>query len=102
MGQEVPPLYITYYWTDRPNPQHVSILSGPLESALQEIVSNPVLALPKAGGVAAGLLAHGSHMTHPVGQVQFLEVEVEQWIEAAGLEKLHAKSHKVQPRALLN
>ncbi|KAL0043157.1 hypothetical protein WJX79_010911 [Trebouxia sp. C0005] len=62
-GQEIPSLYITYYWTGRAALQHVSVLCGPLESALQQI-------------------AH------------FVDEEVEQWIEAAGLQKLHAAAYK--------
>ncbi len=95
-GQEIPSLYITYYWTGRAALQHVSVLNGPLESALQQLVGNPALALPHSGGMAAGLLAQGPRIACPVGQAHFVDEEVEQWIEAAGLQKLHSAAYKVK------
>jgi len=73
----------------------VSVLMAALEAALQQMIGNPALTLPKAGGMAGGLLSHGSHMAPPMGQVAFLEEEVEQWMEAGGLERLHTACHKV-------
>ncbi len=95
-GQEIPSLYITYYWTGRAALQHVSVLNGPLESALQQVVGNPALALPNPGGMAAALLAQGPRIACPVGQAHFVDEEVEQWIEAAGLQKLHSAAYKVK------
>ncbi|DBA76409.1 TPA: hypothetical protein ACH3X1_010114 [Trebouxia sp. C0004] len=93
-GQEIPSLYTTYYWTGRAAPQHVSVLNGPLESALQQVAGNPALALPHSGGMAAGLLAQGPRIACPIGQARFVDEEVEQWIEAAGLQKLHSAAYK--------
>ena len=87
---------MTYYWTGRAALQHVSVLNGPLESALQQIVGNPALALPHSGGMAAGLLAQGPRIACPIGQAHFVDEEVEQWIEAAGLQKLHSAAYKVE------
>ena len=95
-GQEIPSLYITYYRTGRAALQHVSVLNGPLESALQQLVGNPALALPHSGGLAADLLAQGPRSACPVGQAHFVDEEVEQWIDAAGLQKLHSAAYKVK------
>ena len=46
--------------------------------------------------MAAGLLAQGSRIACPVGQAHFVDEEVEQWIEAAGLQKLHSAAYKVK------
>ncbi len=94
-GQEIPSLYITYFWTGRAALQHVSVLNGPLESALQQLVGNPALALPHSGGIAAGVLTQGPRIACPIGQAHFVDEEVEQWIEAAGLQKLHSAAYKV-------
>lgn len=91
-GREIPPLYVTYYWAGDPTLQHVSVLAMPLETALQQIVGNPALALPRSGGMATG---HTMHMAPPVGQAIFLEKEVEQWLQASGIQRLHATYHKV-------
>ena len=94
-GQEVASLYITYY---RPVPhadQHVSVLARPLEAALQETLFHPALSLPKVGGLAGGLGSHPSQTATPSGKAMFLDEEAEQWLDAGGLQKLHAASHKV-------
>lgn len=67
---------------------------GPLEAALQQIVAQPALAKPKGlpGGVPS---MSGLQLAPPTGRVNFVEPEVEQWIEAGGIERLHAAYHKV-------
>ncbi len=91
----MPSLYVTY---SRPAPQadqHVSVLARFLESALQETLFHPALSLPKVGGLAGGLGSDAAHLAPPTGQAVFLEEEVEQWLEAEGLQRLHAACHKV-------
>ena len=102
-GREVPSLYITYH---RPVPhadQHVSVLARPLEAALQDTLFHPALSLPKIGGLAGGLGSHPSQTAPPSGKAVFLDEEAEQWMDAGGLQKLHAASHKVisQQRSML-
>ena len=75
--------------------QHVSVLGVPLESALQETLFHPALSLPVVGGLAGGLGSDLAQMAPPLGQAMFLEEAVEQWMEAEGLQRLHAASHKV-------
>ena len=97
-GQEVPSLYITYYKHSGPHAeQHVSVPAMPLETALQETLFHPAIAVPKVEGVGGGLGSHASQMAPPMGLVRFVEEEVEQWMEAGGLQRLHAASHKVLP-----
>lgn len=95
-GQEVPSLYITYYVHMGPHAeQHVSVPAMPLETALQETLFHPALAVPKVEGIGGGLGSQASQTAPPLGAAQFLEEEVEQWMEAGGLQRLHAASHKV-------
>lgn len=94
-GQEVPSLYITYYKPASQADQHVSVLARFLESALHETLSHPALSVPKVGGLAGGLGSHVAQVAPPSGQAMFLEEEVEEWLEAKGLQTLHASSHKV-------
>lgn len=92
----MPSLYITYYrGTGFPHDQHVSVLARPLEAALQETLCHPALCLPHVGGLAGGLGSHLSHMAPPSGKAMLLDEEVEQWMDAGGLQELHAASHKV-------
>lgn len=93
-GQEVPSLYITYYKPASQADQHVSVLARFLESALHETLSHPALSVPKVGGLAGGLGSHVAQVAPPSGQAMFLEEEVEEWLEAKGLQTLHASSHK--------
>ena len=95
-GQEVLPLFITYYSLNPPTEQHVSVLAAPLEAALQETLFHPGLAHPTVEGGAAGLGSYASQAAVPNGSTTFLQDEVEQWMEAGGLQKLHAASHKVR------
>ena len=99
-GQELPSLYITYYRPGSHADQHVSVLASLLEAALQEAMFHPALSLPKVGGLAGGLgLHHLSQTAAPSGKSMFLDEELEQWIDAGGLQQLHAASHKVNPHA---
>ena len=94
-GQEMPSLYATYCRPVSHADQHVSVLARPLEAALQETLFHPALSLPKIGGLAGGLGSHLSQTAPPSGKAMFLDEEVEQWMDAGGLQKLYAASHKV-------
>ena len=89
----MPSLYVTYYWDGNPTQQHVSILSAPLEAALQQLVAQPSLAKPKESVEVPSISR--LHLAAPGGQVNFVDAEVEEWIEAGGIERLHAAYHKV-------
>ena len=95
-GRQLPSLYVTYYWEGNPTLQHVSVLAAPLEAAVQQVVANPTLARPRVSSGDTPSISK-LHLAPPVGQVQFVEPEVEQWIEAGGIERLHAAYHKVRP-----
>ena len=97
-GQELPSLYITYYTVIPNTDQHVSVLARLFEAALQETLFHPALSLPRIGGLTGGLESHLSQMAPPSGSAMFLDVEAQQWMDAGGLQKLHAASHKVIPQ----
>ena len=98
-GQETPSLYVTYYWDSKVPQQHVSILSAPLEAALQQLVAQPSLGKPKGSNEVPNL--SGPNLAAPGGQVGFVDSEVEDWVEAGGIERVHAAHHKVSSLILL-
>lgn len=97
----MPSLYATYYRPASKADQHVSVPVRLLEPALQETLFHPALSLPRVGGLAGGLGTHVAHPAPPSGQAMFLEEEVEQWLEAQGLQRLHSVSHKVILRMVM-